>query len=625
MRIIKKREKTEITEITDIIKKIGIQEWVLIAIILILCFMQFSTLTKLKQMPGPVYGGDVYYHFGHVNHIVESGSIFQSSHFIEEYEHYPWLSHLTAASISWISGASALRAAAVYYPVFLTALTLIILYFLCLKTYKNKNLAVVFSVLWAVQLIPNVAPSIAAKYTVIPLFVLGIYFANQNIKSRVFAGVIFGLTGIQHITVFLGACLFIFLMFLKNILSEHINFSEGKLRIKNTKNILLTIKKEIIFFLPIIIIGILIAMLFWWPLMFVYQGKTLNPWQEYTGIGVESATIGAAFNRVIKLFTNFNSLIAGVLSVLALVGLVTGFKIKNKALKEIPWLLLVTGFIGLVHPIITVPLIGTSFGHYRFPLFFTLAKYMFAFGGLFFIYELIKKSSPEQSRKSYLNAFIITVLIFSFFSFSTTINAFKNNQWTKNGFQLSADMAGMQNIAEWIKENTAQQDVFLTTHGETGFALNSLTGRKVAIMRRTHANPFVDVNKRIADAAVILYGNNAELRQELLKKYNIKYLYYDLYSSKAQLECRAAWDKISQPEYGDASYPCLRTSFEYEDYLKQNGVTTQRVNARLDPARAEAPRFDIIAINASEPKLELEKIKDITIQGVLISEVNRIK
>ena len=39
-----------------------------VGLIIIICFIQFSTLTNLKQIPGPIYGGDLYYHFGHINH-----------------------------------------------------------------------------------------------------------------------------------------------------------------------------------------------------------------------------------------------------------------------------------------------------------------------------------------------------------------------------------------------------------------------------------------------------------------------------------------------------------------------------------------------------------------------------
>ncbi len=83
-------------------------------------------------------------------------------------------------------------------------------------------------------------------------------------------------------------------------------------------------------------------------------------------------------------------------------------------------------------------------------------------------------------------------------------------------------------VKEWIEKNTDINDVILTSN-EVGFALNGLTGRKGINFRRAHSGSYVDVDSRYLDAAIILYGNNSEDIKKLLKKYDVKYVYWEYY------------------------------------------------------------------------------------------------
>jgi len=100
------------------------------------------------------------------------------------------------------------------------------------------------------------------------------------------------------------------------------------------------------------------------------------------------------------------------------------------------------------------------------------------------------------------------------------------DKWIQVGKQpLSQDILETK---KWILSNAGINDIFLSTN-ELSFALNALTGRKVMITRRSQNSPFLDIDQREADAAIILYGNNSKKRKELLKKYDIKYLYWNNY------------------------------------------------------------------------------------------------
>lgn len=76
-----------------------------------------------------------------------------------------------------------------------------------------------------------------------------------------------------------------------------------------------------------------------------------------------------------------------------------------------------------------------------------------------------------------------------------------------------------------------------------------------------------------------MYGNNTGKTAELLKYYNVSYLYWD-----------ANWLNFAQRE------PSL-TSIKYENYLAENGVYFQKATTYLDPAyESTYPQYDVLVI-----------------------------
>ncbi|RMF56011.1 hypothetical protein D6745_00540, partial [Candidatus Woesearchaeota archaeon] len=285
---------------------------------------------------------------------------------------------------------------------------------------------------------------------------------------------------------------------------------------------------------------------------------------------------------------------------------------------EVIILIFLTGFIGIIHPLITKPLIKTSFGFYRFSIILNLSRVLLITFGFVLIYEIIKN---KKARQIFIFASVLLVM-FHFFSY--TMPTYRENKWTKVGQEMNAGIGSMFAMADWIEKNIQDDGVFISPHGETAFALNALTGKKVMHMRITHANPFVDSNKRIAEAAVILYGNNSEEIKRLLKKYDVKYLYEDQYSFQSQKQCLENWALFDTEEFGDMSYNCLRTTPEYKKYLQANGIQVKKVHARLDVASNKAPKFDLIAIKPGKSLLKKKVLQRALIQNTTIISVSEI-
>ena len=571
-------QENEVPKEQGFLRRISWQDWAFLAFLFVSLVYVTAMLSQMKQLPGPLYGGDIYFHFGNVMHLFEGGSIFRSSHYLGEWQHYSWLLYLLIFATAKIFFMTPLRTA-ILFPIAIFALSLIVNYFLGQIVFKKKEIALLFAI--ASAAIPMSTPTSLETAVLLPLslFVFFLLFKKEfSFRNSLLAGLIYGVMGLGHVAAFLAINLFLVLMAIAELIANRKEMPIPEI-----------LKKYAIVFA----IGIPIAMLYWAPLIFVYHGRTLNPWQEYAFYGL--AGKGIFISSALKsAFFNFSSFSAVLITGFIVTGIFSLFFSKSR----INWLIMLvflTGFLGLVHPYITEPLIHTSFGYYGFGAVLSLFRIILAFYGILFAYSYLKESKVLLA--------VLTIIFAALFIRGAV--AFRNGQWTSMGFSLSDFQNVQMEFADYVAKVVPNNEVILTPHEETAFALNALTGKKILFMRRTHSSPFVDFDQRAADGAIILYGNNSALRSELLKKYNIKYLYMDSYGAQATAQCDAMWQNFSDPIYQEYSYSCMRVLPQYEKYLNENGVTTQRVYARLDIAFNEAPKAELTIIKPTPADLNL--------------------
>ncbi len=591
--------------------KIEVHDVIFLLLLLSVCILGVNILSEFKQLPGPIYGGDLYLHYGIVNHILDGGSPLMSSHFLGEYEHYPWLMHLSVALFSVLTGFSALKAM-IYFPIVFTIIGLYICYRLGTKCFGSKDFGILLALAWTIaNRVPAAVPTEFSNVVLLPLIPFALYNARDQ-KGKILGGLAYGLCGIGHVAAFLGANIFLAFAFFSEILGSHLKFKKSSMRIVNTSKIKETTKSAFRQVFSIFAIGFPISLLYWGPPLLVYQAKTLNPWQEYASAGVGGLTGTAVWEQVRAVCFNFSNVTVSILSILSILGIYYSLKNNKTAL-----LVFFTGLVGFTHRWITKPLLGTSFGYYGFPVFFSFSKILLIVGGLAFL------AGKIQTRlRGLLYILFALFLISSNFSMVST---YKGNDWTQVGKSMPPVTKAMFEIGDWAK---SAEGTFLSRHDESSFALNALSGAKVVSMRRTHASPYVDVNKRIADKAVMLYGTNEAKVAELLKEYDVKYLFEDIYSAESVVKCTQVYEALSDPQYGDLAFNCLTTDPEYADYLEENGVEFVQTNMRLDPADERAPRFDMLAIKPTEinPYLAsvLTTIKEATVEGQPVAVVMEI-
>ena len=89
----------------------------------------------------------------------------------------------------------------------------------------------------------------------------------------------------------------------------------------------------------------------------------------------------------------------------------------------------------------------------------------------------------------------------------------------------------------------------------------------------------MDMEERQAAAAIILYGNNTEVKKQLIKKFKIKYLYWDVnwFSSEFQVQNNqivGIYDPLILIDDGEGN----------EIQLDENGVIYEKLNYWLDPS-----------------------------------------
>lgn len=163
-------------------------------------------------------------------------------------------------------------------------------------------------------------------------------------------------------------------------------------------------------------------------------------------------------------------------------------------------------------PFIGLFIIGNTFmlqpnGHYNITLFY-IWNIVNTIIISFFLYKLFEKGNIYKFA-------VIGIVILSIFSGFLSLAWEAQSSWR----EFSNEEVEM---AEWVKQNTSQDAIFLTSTAHNHF-VHSLTGRRILMGYRgslwSHA---IDYGQREKDVASMFVGNFYSI--ELLKKYGVDYV-----------------------------------------------------------------------------------------------------
>jgi len=574
------------------IKNLTWEDYAFMGLLLILIIINILLIAPLKQLPSPLYGGDFYNHLGGMEHIAQGGSLFSSGQMLGEMPWVPWLYHLLVVIFSKITGLSVLEAI-IYFSLIALIVSMITIYILISKMFSNKIIGLLAVIIMAIQF-PLYKYSPFTYSVIMPIFFLAAYrfSTKKDWSSAIFLGIMYGISGLSNTGTFIATSFFMMFYLLYYVgwplIEKHTGHEQHEHNWWKAR------KQSIIENLPkaaaIFAIGFLIALLWWYKPIFVYHAHTINDMEIY-GFA-QTTTFGEITSRIFasisRWFLDFSSIYSIVLTIGSLLGLIALFMMKEK--KEEHRLMIIiflTCIFTLFTMYITVPLTGTNLA----PEISVQA--MMTAGFLMFFALFLKVLIRYLAKSDVMKIIIFSVLgIFFIGMYINNVHATNESQWNKVG--QTELPAYILDTREWVLANTKVNDVFLTDN-EDGFALNAVTGRKMVTYRRTHASPYTDMNQRMLDAGLMLYGNNDTLREELIKKYNVKYLYWEpqwinmefSFDDKGQIQ--SLFDPLS-----------IEYTPEREQLLRDNNVSYFRTVWYLDPAWQENfPKRDLLIITPS--------------------------
>nr|MBA4405430.1 hypothetical protein [Nanoarchaeum sp.] len=549
--------------------------YIVIAVALVYFLSAIFYISKLKQLPSPLLGGDLYYQLGSINHIIHGGGIFAGSNVLGSLPVYLPIYSLVIVLFSLLTGLDTIKSMLIS-STFLSLISFLVLFFVSYKLFKNKLFALI-----AASLILIIKEAVILKYTALatyilfPILFLALYYTIKEKKKSyaIITGVIYGICSLSHGVAFIVGSIFIGLTYLYFI---YIHRKE-KDEIKLLTNI----------FLILIIIGVLIAQLYWFKPIFVYHGQTSENYlnwnnQDFSSFDVQKDFFLGKLKFIFFYFANVQSAIA---SILCIIGIISVFMIKTKnTLKHYIDIFLITSLVLLLHHFVTRPLIGMDLYPVRIADFLIpIIQIILICLGLTYI----SKKTKLFHKNIVPVILLIVILVFNVASFNSYI---KNDKWALQGqVELPSNALALE---DYVTQNTEVNDVFISTN-ELNFLVNALTGRKVLNSRLAHNDPFLEMEPRMKAAAIILYSNNEELRQQYLEEYDIKYLYWDIswistdYILDEQGRIINRYDPI-----------VLFDTVENREFLTSNNIEFFPQNTWVDPALNgdEYKKFDLLFV-----------------------------
>ena len=603
------------------------QNGILVGIIIFFLMMHLNVISGLEQLPGPLYGGDVYHQLGAVNHVKYGGNPlvnFHNSDPIPDY--YPVYSAIVGGSARMFN-LDAMDAIFLFALIFLVS-SIIILYCLGNVVFKNKSISLLLPLIFY-SLLPF---KLIIKYTyftymiLFPLFFLFLFSSiskKEPNKQYMFAfatSILYGLCSLSHGIMFPTLTIFMFILFIYLFIFKYLE--KNKINMVKWKA---DFKRNFIAFSLLTIPGFLIAQIHW---RYIISSVLLNA--ESSASILEGMNVPLQYSLLSNLsgfIFNFSSLTSAFITSLFLVSVVLVFILRKhrEIINNLVLLLFGMFFIIVLFPIMSfvskidfTMLLIRVIDSFWLPLIISL----FATFSLYYSFKLVK---IKDNRIFYV--LFVVVLAFLLMGNYSIYKGYKSDdRWYEAGTHpLSAYVV---TVSDYINENTDVNDVILTNK-ELAFSVNALTGRKFVAHPVGHKTQIYDFNTRERDLAIMLYGNDSGKRCELFEKYNVKYLYWEY--SWIQNEFR--FDEQGKIIGLYDPIEILNTR-ENKEILTKYNVLYQEVNLELNPnKRGYVRKYDVLLVfpnfNLTHPwssslDKHLELAKTFDYQGQDVAKIYQV-
>ena len=533
------------------------KEFYIVLFIVCAAWVQIQANSEFKSLPSPLYGGDSYYQHGVIQHIREGGASLESSSFLNGRVAYLPVYSLSCAFFCDIFKVDT-QTGMFYFSVLALCLGIVVWCCLGFFLYKDRYIALMLPAL-AICLgtFPILKYTDFAYFVVLPLLLLALaYYENKkSVRSSVLLGFVVGICALTHGVLFLSAVLICHIFFLLEFFKQP----------RCVKVILCNYVVFLITMLPL-------ALVYWWEPIFVFHLNSTNKFLQWNVKGYfENFKQGMdVLCSVFKPWFNLKKpTLKVILNLFCFMNVfVLFFKKSHVEWRFVKKILLCSVFLGVFF-LVTVPLF----------MFYLPPDYCMMFWQSSFIVLFIAQFVNKCIRPVLLRKIVVCLmLIMSFYVlFEVLLMERRASIWTKIGFFEISDLD--KALQQYILNNTEINDVILSTK-YMSFAVNALTGRKLLTNRWAHqGDPMMDYGQRDLDAAVILFGKDDVERERLIRKYKVKYLYWN-----------SDWNNfIFDPKRKGKSLKVIDPfmdfySIEGELFLKKNGVDFVRRDFYVDPS-----------------------------------------
>jgi hypothetical protein len=463
--------------------------------------------------------------------------------------------------------------------------SMLILYGLGRTVFKDKTLALVAVLIFTrLPFFPVMKYREFTLYILWPLFFYAVYkmLETRRLSWGAIAGATWGIGSLSHMDFFPMAIFFAPILGIFMYVVDFVFQKEGSFKV-NREKIKREWHKPVILLLVFFVVGFALAMPYWFQPVFVYKGHVPNPEPELRHVDFSKPAtympyFGNHFKNLWFKFGDDNSpFIWGIVSAFTLLATLFLFLLRNFGFREkFIVLMMISAFFIPLHFILTVPIMGFHMDPYLMELFWyrILAVFTVPFAIL-----AITHAGKKFGFVKFLPYAVLLLLIIG------NITDFRQRASTYSWYQTGKQPLSpyLLEVSDWIIKTTNVEDMFIAPK-EVGSAMNALTGRKFLAVRGNQESLISPVFIRQGELAVMLYGNNSEQTKALLKKYNVKYLYWDYYWLQAEFQFDNSGKLIG---YFDPLY--IMDSQDSRNYFTQNGVLFKPENMGIDPSSRDNP------------------------------------
>lgn len=279
--------------------------------------MHYLVVSPLKTLPSPIYGGDYYYQLGQTNHVKYGGNPLESATINGALPGYFALYSGITGGIARVFNIEAINSEFLFSYIIMI-FSIILLFYLIKKLLNNNFLAILSPLMFILPAsMPIIKYTDFARFLIMPLIILTSFnfVKNKSVKNSILLGLTYGATGLTHSVAFIASSLLLLSLFV---------YYEIIKDLRKKRFTMEGIKKKLIPYFIILILGVSIALLYWYKPIFVYHGKTSPYYTEWNNPNWASISYQIIFFwKVIKNnFFNFSSLKVSFSSIFSLIGIV---------------------------------------------------------------------------------------------------------------------------------------------------------------------------------------------------------------------------------------------------------------------------------------------------------------